>query len=120
LLVTHIAVRGYWLGTELVINAAYRCVSYGSNIPSAEHNQLVEHVVNVDRHVRYALVPQIGLGFALVALYGLMPGCETTAWIVSGLCVWWLALIEAVHRHALSRRRQSPGGESTAPRATSW
>lgn len=98
LLVAHITVLGYWLGSELVINSTYRYVSYGSTIPFAERNRLMEHVMHVDQHVRYALVLQAGLGFALAALYGLIPGGETTATIAGVLCVLWLAFVEAVHR----------------------
>jgi hypothetical protein len=98
LLVAHIAVLGYWLGSELVINSTYRYVSYGEQIPFAERNRLMEHVMHVDQHVRYALVLQAGLGFSLAALYGLIPGDSTTAWIAGALCVVWLAFVEAVHR----------------------
>lgn len=103
LLVAHISVLGYWLGSELVINSTYRYVSYGSTIPFAERNRLMEHVMHVDQHVRYALVLQAGLGFSLAALYGLIPGGETTATIAGALCLLWLAFVEAVHRLRHSR-----------------
>ncbi|MEO5829905.1 MAG: hypothetical protein ABIQ36_04990, partial [Rhodanobacter sp.] len=80
LLVMHIAVLGYWLGAELVINSTYRYVSCGSHMPFAERNRLMEHVMHVEQHVRYALVLQAGLGFALAALYGFVPGGERSAW----------------------------------------
>ena len=38
LLVAHIAVLGYWLGSELVINSTYRYVSYGRHVPFAERS----------------------------------------------------------------------------------
>lgn len=98
LLVMHIAVLGYWLGAELVINSTYRYVSYGSHMPFAERNRLMEHVMHVDQHVRYALVLQAGLGFALAALYGFVPGGEQSAWLAGGLCVLWLAFVEVTHR----------------------
>ena len=103
LLVAHITVLGYWLGSELVINSTYRYVSYGSSIQFAERNRLMEHVMHVDQHVRYALVLQAGLGFSLAALYGLIPGGETTAIIAGALCLMWLAFVEAVHRLRHSR-----------------
>lgn len=98
LLVAHIAVLGYWLGSELVINSTYRYVCYGSETPFAERSRLMEHVMHVDQHVRYALVLQAGLGFSLAALYGLIPGAETAATIAGVLCVFWLAFVEATHR----------------------
>ncbi|MCD9088606.1 hypothetical protein [Stenotrophomonas sp. SY1] len=103
LLVAHIVVLGYWLGSELVINSTYRYVSHGSHIAFAERSRLMEHVMHVDQHVRYALVLQAGLGFSLAALYGLIPGGESTATIAGLLCVLWLGFVEAVHRLRHSR-----------------
>lgn len=98
LLVAHIVVLGYWLGCELVINSTYRYVSYGGGIPFAERNRLMEHVMDADQHVRYALVLQAGLGFTLATLYGYVPGGSTTAWTIGILAVLWLAFVEIVHR----------------------
>ena len=98
LLVAHIAVLGYWLGSELVINSTYRYVSFGSGMPFAERSRLMEHVMHVDQHVRYALVLQFGLGFALAALYGYLPGGPASAWLAGAACVVWLGFVEAVHR----------------------
>jgi hypothetical protein len=98
LLVAHIAVLGYWLGSELVINSTYRYVSYGRHIPFAERSRLMEHVMHVDQHVRYALVLQAGLGFGLATLYGFIPGGATTAWVIGALTLAWLGFVEAVHR----------------------
>jgi hypothetical protein len=58
----------------------------------------MEHVMHVDQHVRYALVLQFGLGFALAALYGLVPGGVSSAWLAGALCVVWLGFVEVVHR----------------------
>ena len=98
LLVAHIAVLGYWLGSELVINSTYRYVSFGSGMPFAERSRLMEHVMHVDQHVRYALVLQVGLGFALAALYGFVPGGASSAWLAGMVCMVWLGFIEAAHR----------------------
>lgn len=109
LLVAHIAVLGYWLGSELVINSTYRYVCYGSDIPFAERSRLMEHVMNVDQHVRYALVLQAGLGFTLAALYGYVPGGGTTAWTIGIVAFLWLAFVEITHR-----LRHSAAGKSLA------
>ena len=98
LLVAHIAVLGYWLGSELVINSTYRYVCYGRHIPFAERSRLMEHVMHVDQHVRYALVLQAGLGFGLATVYGLLPGGTTLALVIAALTVAWLGFVEAVHR----------------------
>lgn len=102
LLVAHIAVLGYWLGSEFVINSTFRYVSWSEGMEFKERNRLMEHVMDVDQHVRYALVLQLGLGFALAALYGFVPGHTTTAWAALGFMVVWLGFVEAIHhlRHA--------------------
>lgn len=98
LLAIHIAVLGYWLGSEFVINSTYRYVSYSGEMPFAERGRLMEHVMHVDQHVRYALALQATLGTALAALYGYVPGGDDLA-IGAGVCgVLWLAFIEVVHR----------------------
>ena len=105
LLVAHIAVLGYWLGAELVINSTYRYVAYSAGMPFAERDRLMDHVMDVDQHVRYALVLQAGLGTILAGLYGLLPGGNSLAWLAAGLSAAWLALVEAAHR-----QRKTPAG----------
>ncbi|GJQ54201.1 MAG: hypothetical protein HKUEN07_07700 [Rhodocyclaceae bacterium] len=61
-LVAHIIVVGYWLGSDLVINSTFRYVSRTASLPVAERDRLLDHVLDVDQHVRYALVPQLWLG----------------------------------------------------------
>jgi len=98
LLVMHIAVLGYWLGSELVINSTYRYVSYSPAMPFAERDRLMDHVMTVDQHVRYALVLQAGLGTMLAARYGFFPGGASLAWGAVAAMAFWLALVEAAHR----------------------
>ncbi len=98
LLAAHIAVLGYWLGSELVINSTYRRVAYGSQLPFQERTRWMDHVMNVDQHVRYALVLQAGLGFMLAALFGFIPGGRASAWAVAGVATLWLAFVELAHR----------------------
>lgn len=98
LLVAHIAVLGYWLGAELVINSTYRYVCHAGDMPFAERSRLMDHVMHVDQHVRYALVLQTGLGLSLAALYGFVPGGERTAGVAGAGTVLWLGFVEAVHR----------------------
>lgn len=98
LLVAHVAVLGYWLGAELVINSTFRYVSWSAAMPFAERDRLMDHVMDVDQHVRYALVLQAGLGTMLAALYGFLPGGPALAWSAAGGALAWLALVEASHR----------------------
>jgi hypothetical protein len=98
LLVAHIAVLGYWLGSELVINSTYRYVARASDMDFEQRGRLMGHVMDVDQHVRYALILQVGLGVALAALYGFVPGGETTASAAGIVTVLWLAFVEVTHR----------------------
>lgn len=98
LIVLHVAVLGYWLGSELVINSTFRFVSLGTDIPFSERSRMMDHVMNVDQHVRYALVFQAGLGFAISALYGYIPGGPRAALIIGLLALLGLAFVELVHR----------------------
>ncbi len=109
LLVTHIAVLGYWLGAELVINSTYRYVSWSAGMPYAERDRLMDHVMNVDQHVRYALILQLGLGFSLAILLGYLPDDGRLAALAGGLAVIWLIFAEVVHR-----RRKAAGGKTLA------
>jgi hypothetical protein len=105
-LVAHIAVLGYWLGSEFVINSTYRYVCYAGEMPFADRDRLMGHVMNVDQHVRYALVLQFGLGFALAALYGFIPGGATAAWIIAVAAAAWFVFVEIIHhiRHSSAGR----------------
>lgn len=98
LLVAHVVVLGYWLGSEFVINSTYRYVSYRGDMPFAERKALMEHVLDVDQHVRYALVLQAGLGVVLALLLGYLPGGPPLAAAVAGVAVFWLGFVELVHR----------------------
>jgi len=109
LLVVHIAVLGYWLGSELVINSTYRYVSRSAGMPFAERDRLMDHVMDVDQHVRYALVLQAGLGTILGAQYGYFPGGDLLAWTAAALMAAWLLLVEVTHR-----RRSTPAGRRLA------
>ena len=98
LLVIHIAVLGYWLGAEFVINSEFRFVCRAASMPFEERKRLMEHVMDVDQHVRYALVLQAGLGTVLAALLGYFPGGPTLGWTAGIATLLWLAFVEIVHR----------------------
>ena len=98
LLATHIAVLGYWLGSELVINSTYRYVSYHGEMRFADRKKLMDHVMDVDQHVRYALVLQAGLGSILGLLLGYFPGGEQVAIVAAVIAVLWLVFVEVIHR----------------------
>ncbi len=98
LLVAHIAVLGYWLGAELVINSTFRHVAHADEMPFAERERLLDHVMDADQHVRYALILQAGLGLALAALLGYLPGGRGLALAAALAAGAWLVLVELTHR----------------------
>ena len=109
LLVAHIAVLGYWLGSELVINSTYRYVCYAEDMPFEQRSLLMDHVMHVDQHVRYALVLQFSLGVMLSAAYGFIPGGSALVQLVGVLGLLWLVFVEVTHR-----LRKQPLGQGLA------
>ncbi len=98
LLAAHIAVLGYWLGSELVINSTYRYVCYHDEMSLADRTRLMGHVMGVDQHVRYALILQAGLGTMLAAYLGYIPGGAALMASAAAIGVLWLIYVEVVHR----------------------
>ena len=103
----HILVVGYWLGSELVINSTFRYVCWSKAMPFDERAALMDHVMVMDQHVRYALILQASLGTALGAWIGYFPGGDTLALIALGLGLLWLGFVELTHR-----RRHDPSGKT--------
>lgn len=95
---SHVAVLGYWLGAEFVINGTFRHVSFAAAMPYPARDRLMAHVMDMDQHVRYALVLQAGLGGALALLEGYLPGGPPLAAGVALAAGAWLGLVEVVHR----------------------
>lgn len=96
LLVAHIAVLGYWLGSELVINSEYRFICYRDDLPFAARDAMTDHLMDVDQHVRYALILQLMLGTMLAAALGYFPAI---AWSIAPFAgAAWIVLVELVHR----------------------
>lgn len=109
LLVLHIAVLGYWLGAEFVINSGYRYVCRASNMRLEERARLMDHVLDADQHVRYALVLQATLGSILAVTYGFVPGSSKAVAGVSLFGLAWLGFVEMAHR-----LRNRPAGQTLA------
>lgn len=110
LLVAHVAVLGYWLASDLIINATYRLVALSPALPFAERDRLMEHVMRIDQHVRYALVLQVALGAMLGAVRGYWPGGTAVMAGAAVLGLAWILYIELVHR----KRHQAGGARLAA------
>jgi hypothetical protein len=96
LLITHIAVLGYWLGAELVINSEYRFICMRDDLPFAARDAMMDHLMNADQQVRYALILQLTLGLMLLSVAALLP--SWLLWIAPCGGALWLALVETAHR----------------------
>ncbi len=95
-LAVHTIVLGYWLGSDLVINSEYRFIVHRNDLPVPARDAMMDHLMVVDQHVRYALVLQAMLGSMLLAGLGLFPAA--VAWIAPLAGLGWLALVELAHR----------------------
>jgi len=96
--IAHVAVLGYWLGSELVINSTYRYACYHDELAVPDRLKLMQHVMNVDQHVRFALALQVVLGMILAASLGYLPGGSDLIVVAAMFGAAWIAYIIAVHR----------------------
>jgi len=101
----HVLVMGYWLGSELVINALTHYIARTTTLPAAERMRLWDFLLDVDQHVRNAMIMSVPLGFTLAAYLGLVPN-EGAAmwwlWVLSALWFWFMWLVHW--------RRKAPEG----------
>lgn len=105
----HVLVMGYWLGSELVINALTHYIARTTSLPAAERMRLWNFLLDVDQHVRNAMIMSVPLGFTLAAMLGLAPldGVSMwVLWIASALWFWFMWLVHW--------RRQTPEGQQLA------
>ena len=107
----HVLVMGYWLGSELVINALTHYIARTTSLPGIERMRLWDFLLDVDQHVRNAMIISVPLGFTLASMLGLLPltnGEMWALWIASALWFWYMWLAHW--------RRNAPSG----PRLARW
>jgi hypothetical protein len=105
----HVLVMGYWLGSELVINALTHYITRATSLPGGERIRLWDFLLHVDQHVRNAMILSVPLGFSLAALLGLVPiGSIGLAliWLASVAWFWFMWIVHW--------RRKSPQGPALA------
>ena len=105
----HVLVMGYWLGSELVINALTHYIARTTTLPAAERMRLWDFLLDVDQHVRNAMIMSVPLGFSLAATLGLVPISGWSMWLLwigSALWFWFMWLVHW--------RRQTPQGSVLA------
>ena len=105
----HVLVMGYWLGSELVINALTHYIARTTSLPGIERMRLWDFLLDVDQHVRNAMIMSVPLGFTLASMLGLLPLTDAamwSLWIASGLWFWYMWLVHW--------RRNAPSGARLA------
>jgi len=65
-----VLVMGYWLGSELVINALTHYIARTTTLSGAERMRLWDFLLDVDQHVRNAMIMSVPLGFSLAGILG--------------------------------------------------
>ena len=105
----HVLVMGYWLGSELVINALTHYVVRATSLSGTERIRLWDFVLDVDQHVRNALIMSVPLGFSLAAYLGLSPITGVWLLVLWIACAAWLWFMWLVHW-----RRHTPFGKVLA------
>jgi len=105
----HVLVMGYWLGSELVINALTHYIARTTSLSGAERMRLWDFLLDVDQHVRNAMILSVPLGFTLAAMLGLVPiegVWMAMLWIASAIWFWFMWLVHW--------RRKAPEGAALA------
>ncbi len=93
----HVAVMGYWIGSDLIVNALTHYVTRATSLPGPERKRLWDFLMHVDQHPRNALILSVPLGFTLAAQIGLMwldNVALATLWLGSAA---WFAYMWVVH-----------------------
>lgn len=94
----HVLVMGYWLGSDIVVNALTHYTTHAEGLPPAERDRLWRFLLHVDQHPRNAMILSVPLGFTLAAQLGLMPlgpAAVTATWLLGGAWfgfMWWVHL----------------------------
>lgn len=69
----HVALMGYWIGSDLVLNALTLYVARAGGLPPPERRRLWDFMLHVDQHPRNALILSFPTGVSLAAWSGLVP-----------------------------------------------
>jgi hypothetical protein len=93
----HVAIMGYWLGSDFVLNALTHYFKNAHSMPVAERLKLWDFLLLVDQHPRNALILSLPLGFHLAADLELSPikgEWLAVVWVAS---IIWFIFIWVLH-----------------------
>jgi hypothetical protein len=109
LLWLHVLVMGYWIGSDLVVNALTFYVVRSASLPAGERKRLWDFLIHVDQHPRNALIVSVPLGFTLAAEMGLVPLDDAALMALWAASAVWFGYMWLAHW-----KRQSPAGAALA------
>jgi hypothetical protein len=91
----HVWLMGYWIGTDLVVNALTFYTARSTQLGGAERRRQWDFLMDVDQHPRNALILSVPVGFTLAAWMGLVPLGATALvvlWVLSIAWFWYMWL----------------------------
>lgn len=97
LVVAHLVVAGYWLGTDLAVYYLAGAIADGKR-PAAVRGYAAQAMLVLDMVPRTALVLTLAIGGTLAARMGLFPALTPWLWAFWIAALAWLALTWAVFR----------------------
>lgn len=95
--IAHIAVWGYWIGSDLVVNQLTHYLTKAERMEGAERDRLWHFLLDVDQHPRNALILTLPLGLTLASLLGIVALGTWGLAILWGLSGVWFAFMWRVH-----------------------
>jgi hypothetical protein len=90
----HVWMMGYWIGSDLVVNALTFYTARSTALPGAERRRQWDFLMDVDQHPRNALILSVPLGFTLAAWSGLVSSGVVVLWVLSLL---WFGYMWLTH-----------------------
>jgi len=102
----HVLVMGYWIGSDLVVNALTHYTANASGLSGAERKRLWDFLLDVDQHPRNALIFSVPLGLTLASMLDLVAihGAGLAAvWLLSALWFWFMWQVHWMHKRPEGR-----------------
>jgi len=93
----HVAVMGYWLGSDMVVNAVTHYFKNARELSVTERGRLWDFLLLIDQHPRNALILSIPLGFSLAAERGFLPLSRLALLVVWLASLGWFVYIWILH-----------------------
>lgn len=93
----HVAVMGYWLGSDFVLNALTHYFKNAKDLSVAQRMKLWDFLLLVDQHPRNALILSLPLGFQLAADLDLSPVKGPMLAMIWAASIAWFVFIWVLH-----------------------